>query len=61
MQEQVNEEFDAARAGYLARREAGAIRYVSHQEAERRTGASGLPVNSRPSRKIGATNFRVDL
>ena len=39
MQEQlVNEEFDAARAGYLARREAGAIRYVSHEEAGRRLG-----------------------
>jgi hypothetical protein len=39
MQEQrVNEEFDAARAGYLARREAGAVRYVSHEEAGRRLG-----------------------
>jgi len=39
MQErQVNEEFDAARARYLARREAGAIRYVSHEEAGRRLG-----------------------
>jgi hypothetical protein len=35
-EQQVNEEFDAARAGYLARREAGAIRYVSHEEAGRR-------------------------
>ncbi len=39
MQEhQVNEEFDAARARYLARREAGAIQYVSHEEAGRRLG-----------------------
>ncbi len=31
-EQQVNEEFDAARATYLARREAGAIRYeVEHQ------------------------------
>ena len=35
-EQQVNEEFDAARAGYLARREAGTIRYVSHEEAGRR-------------------------
>ena len=34
-EQQVNEEFDAARARYLARREAGAIRYVSHEEAGR--------------------------
>ena len=39
MQEhQVNEEFDAARARYVARREAGAIRYVSHEEAGRCLG-----------------------
>ena len=37
-EQQVNEEFDAARAGYLARREAGAVRYVSHEEAGRRLG-----------------------
>ena len=37
-EQQVNEEFDAARAGYLARRAAGAIRYVSHEEAGRRLG-----------------------
>jgi hypothetical protein len=37
-EQQVNEEFDAARAGYLERREAGAIRYVSHEEAGRRLG-----------------------
>jgi len=36
--EEFDEEFDAARAGYLARREAGAIRYVSHEEAGRRLG-----------------------
>ena len=34
-EQQVNEEFDAARAGY---RWAGAIRYVSHEEAGRRLG-----------------------
>ena len=33
-EQQVNEEFDAARARYLARREAGTIRYVSHEEAD---------------------------
>ena len=37
-EQQVNEEFGAARAGYLARREAGAVRYVSHEEAGRRLG-----------------------
>jgi hypothetical protein len=37
-EQQVNEEFDAARAGYLARRETGTIRYVSHEEAGRRLG-----------------------
>jgi hypothetical protein len=37
-EQQVNEEFDAARARYLARREAGTIRYVSHEEAGRRLG-----------------------
>lgn len=37
-EQQVNEEFDAARAGYLARREAGTVRYVSHEEAGRRLG-----------------------
>jgi hypothetical protein len=36
--QQVNEGFDAARASYEARREAGAIRYVSHEEAGRRLG-----------------------
>jgi hypothetical protein len=39
MQEpQVNEEFNAARANYLTRREAGEIRYVSHEEAALRLG-----------------------
>jgi hypothetical protein len=37
-EQQVNEEFDAARALYLARREAGEIHYVSHEEAGRRLG-----------------------
>jgi hypothetical protein len=37
-EQQVNEEFDAAWARYLARREAGRIRYVSHEEAGRRLG-----------------------
>jgi hypothetical protein len=37
-EQQVNEEFDAATASYLARREAGAVRYVSHEEAGRRLG-----------------------
>jgi hypothetical protein len=37
-EQRVNEEFDAARAGYLARQEAGTIRYVSHEEARLRLG-----------------------
>ena len=37
-EQQVYEEFDAARSGYLARREVGVVRYVSHQEAGRRLG-----------------------
>ena len=37
-EQQINEEFDAARAEYLARGEAGAVRYVSHEEAGRRLG-----------------------
>ena len=37
-EQQVNEEFDAARVRYLARREAGAVRYVPHEEAGRRLG-----------------------
>jgi hypothetical protein len=34
-EQQVNEEFDAARSGYMARREAGAVRYVSPPESFR--------------------------
>jgi hypothetical protein len=37
-EQRINEEFDAARTGYLARRDAGMIRYVSHEEAGRRLG-----------------------
>jgi hypothetical protein len=37
-EQQVNEEFDVARAGYQARREAGTVRYMSHEEAGRRLG-----------------------
>jgi hypothetical protein len=37
-EQQVNDEFEAARAAYLASREAGTIRYVSRQEAGRRLG-----------------------
>ena len=37
-EQRVNEEFDAARTEYLARRDAGTIRYVSHEEAGRRLG-----------------------
>jgi len=37
-EQQINEEFDAGRARYLARREAGEIRYVSHEEVGRRLG-----------------------
>jgi hypothetical protein len=37
-EQRVNEGFDAARASYLARRETGAVRYVSHEEARRRLG-----------------------
>jgi hypothetical protein len=37
-EQRVNEEFDAARARYLARQEAGSIRYVSHEQARRRLG-----------------------
>ncbi len=39
-EQRVNEEFDAARTEYLARRDAGTIRYVSHEEAGRRLGMS---------------------
>jgi hypothetical protein len=37
-EQQVNEEFDAAQTIYQARREAGAVRYVSHEGAGRRLG-----------------------
>jgi hypothetical protein len=37
-EQRVNEEFDAARAGYLARQAAGEVRYVPHEEAGRRLG-----------------------
>ncbi|HUZ34859.1 MAG TPA: hypothetical protein VMV17_00860 [Streptosporangiaceae bacterium] len=37
-EQRVNEDFDAARADYLARQEAGTIRYVSHEQARRRLG-----------------------
>ena len=37
-EQRVDEEFEAARARYLARREAGQIRYVSHEEARRHLG-----------------------
>ena len=40
-EQQVNEDFDAARAGYLARAQAGELHYVAHEEARRRLG---LPV-----------------
>jgi hypothetical protein len=36
----VNEEFDAARTEYLGRRDAGTIRYISHEEARLRLGIS---------------------
>ena len=40
-EQRVNEEFDAARATYPARQQAGAIRYISHQEAGRHLGLPG--------------------
>jgi hypothetical protein len=39
-EQRVNEEFDAARTEYLASRDAGTIRYVSHEEAGRHLGMS---------------------
>jgi hypothetical protein len=42
-EQQINEEFEVAGAGHLARQAAGEIRYVSHQEAGRRLG---LPMRS---------------
>jgi PHD/YefM family antitoxin component YafN of YafNO toxin-antitoxin module len=50
-EQQVNEEFDAARAGYLARREAGTIRYVSHEEAGRRICGACGPGGTASSRR----------
>jgi hypothetical protein len=40
-EQQVNEEFDAAQVDFLSRRDAGTLRYVSHEEAAQRLG---LPV-----------------
>ncbi|SRR6266545_1413041 len=40
-EQQVNEEFDAARASYRARQAAGAVQYVSHEEARLRLGLPG--------------------
>ena len=37
-EQHLNEEFDAARASYLARKEAGAVRYIPHEEARRHLG-----------------------
>ena len=37
-EEQVNEEFAAAQVEFLGRRNAGSLRYVSHEEAARRLG-----------------------
>jgi hypothetical protein len=37
-EQQINEEFDAAWVSYQARREAGTVSYVSHEEAGRRLG-----------------------
>jgi hypothetical protein len=39
-EQRVNEDFDTARTEYLALRDAGTIRYVSHEEAGRRLGIS---------------------
>jgi hypothetical protein len=39
-EQRVNEEFDAAQTEYLARRDTGTVRYVSHEEARRRLGIS---------------------
>ena len=37
-EQRVNEDFDDARADYLARQEAGTVRYISHEQARRRLG-----------------------
>jgi hypothetical protein len=39
-EQRINEDFDTARTEYLARRDAGTVRYVSHEEAGRRLGIS---------------------
>jgi hypothetical protein len=39
-EQRVNEGFDAAWTEYFARRDAGTVRYVSHEEAGRRLGIS---------------------
>ena len=44
-EQRVNEEFDAACASYLACKEAGAVRYVPHEEARRHLG---LPAGELP-------------
>jgi hypothetical protein len=56
-EQQINEEFDAARARYLSRREAGAIRYVSHEEA----GAAGSWQISSLSACQGRCTRRADM
>ena len=37
-EQRINEEFDPAQTEYLARQNAGTIRYLSHEEAGRRLG-----------------------
>jgi hypothetical protein len=39
-EQRVNEDFDIARTEYLARRDAGTVGYVSHEEAGRRLGVA---------------------
>lgn len=39
-EQQINDGFEAAHAGRMARQEAGESRYVSHEEAGRRLGLS---------------------
>jgi PHD/YefM family antitoxin component YafN of YafNO toxin-antitoxin module len=40
-EERINEEFAAAYADHLARKESGTVQYVSHEEARRRLGMPG--------------------
>jgi hypothetical protein len=40
-EERINKEFAAAYADHLARKEAGTVQYVSHEEARRRLGMPG--------------------